>query len=159
MSSNLTHAVRISRVAPMRMIPRYVLPLLAGFAVTRGAAAQVIDYTEVRQYVGEDVIVQGPVVRVERGTGGILRFSIGKTYSRRTLEVIVPAEFVNSLDPNIHSYEGKTVQVRGRIVTGGADAVLGVRENSPSSVPMIVLQDSGKLKVVSTPAPEEKTAA
>lgn len=122
--------------------------------VSEGAVAQVIDYTKVRQYVGEDLIVEGPVARVERGTGGVLRFSIGKTYSRRTLEVVVPAEFVKTFDQNIHVYEGKLVRVRGRIMTGEAEGVIRGHGEGTSSIPAIVLEDGSRLKVV--PPPDEK---
>ncbi|HLG06811.1 MAG TPA: hypothetical protein VI383_11765 [Gemmatimonadales bacterium] len=136
-------------------------PQIAGIAtglalISAGpASAQVVDYTNVRQYVGDDVVVEGPVARVDRGAGGTLRFAIGKTYSRRTLDVIVPAEFVNSFDRNIRSYEGKTVQVRGRILTGEAEGIIRGRGEGSSTVPAIVLEDGGRLKVVTPPDPKK----
>ncbi|MGQ0703989.1 MAG: hypothetical protein ACT4PM_12730 [Gemmatimonadales bacterium] len=131
-----------------------MLSLLAGLAFPAGASAQVIDYTKVRQYVGEEVTVEGPVARAERGTGGTLRFHIGKTYGRRTLVVVVPAEFVTAFDPDLRSYEGKTIQVRGRISTGEAEGLKAAGEGT-STVPAIVLQDSSRFKVVTT-TPDKK---
>lgn len=132
-----------------------VLVVLAGLALPTGARAQVIDYTKVRQYVGEEVTVEGPVARAERGPGGILRFSIGKTYGRRTLVVIVPAEFVNAFDADLRSYEGKTVQVRGRISTGEAEGTTKPAGEGTASLPALVLEDSGRFKVLE-PQPEKQ---
>lgn len=131
-----------------------VLGVLAGLVLPTGAPAQVIDYTKVRQYVGEEVTVEGPVARAERGAGGTLRFSLGRTYGRRTLVVVVPAEFVTAFDPDIRSYEGKTVQVRGRISTGEAEGLKPAGEGT-STIPAIVLEDSGRFKVLE-PQPEKK---
>jgi hypothetical protein len=114
----------------------------------------VVDYTKVRQYVGEDVTVQGPVARVDRVGRGVVRFSIGATYSRRTLEVLIPPEFVASLESDLRSYEGKVVQVRGRITTGEAEGITG-RTSGSSTIPAIVLQDINRLKVVATSEPDK----
>ncbi len=142
------------------MRPLIAPAALLGLAAVAGKApAQVIDYTKVRQYVGEDVTVEGPVARAERAPGGTLKFSIGKTYSRRTLEVIVPPEFVNSFDQNLRSYEGKTVQVRGRITTGEAEGIAPGAGAGSSSVPAIILVDSGRLRVIAPPVerkPEDR---
>ena len=140
----------------MRTLLAPAAALLASLPLPIRSAAQVIDYTKVRQYVGEDVTVEGPVARVERGTGGTLRFSIGKTYSRRTLEVVVPSEFVNAFDQNIRSYEGKTIQVRGRISTGEAEGIVAGRGEGTSSIPAIVLTDSSRLKVVESEKPKPR---
>jgi hypothetical protein len=107
----------------------------------------VIDYTKVRQFVGEDVTVKGPVARADRIAGGVIRLSIGDTYSRRTLEVLIPPEFFNSLLADLRAYEGKVVEVRGRIMTGEAEGLAG-RTSGSSTVPAIVLQDIGRLKVL-----------
>ena len=136
----------------MRALSLPIAVFLGSMALPPATAAQVVDYTKVRQYVGDDVTVEGPVARVDRGMAGTLRFSIGKTFSRRTLEVVVPAEFVNAFDSNLRSYEGKTVQVRGRILTGEAEGIVRGRGEGSSTVPAIVLEASNRLKVVEPPA-------
>ena len=120
------------------------------------SAAQTVDYKKVRQYVGDDVTVQGPVARVDRVSGGVIRFSIGDTYSRRTLEILISPDFLTSLEPDLRSYEGKIVEVRGRIMTGEAEGLAG-RTPGSSTIPAIVLQDIGRLKVISSPDPKKPT--
>jgi hypothetical protein len=130
--------------------------MLATALLAPRSAAQVVDYTKVRQYVGDDVTVRGPVARVDRVSGGVVRFSIGTTYSRRTLEILIAPEFVLSLEPDLRSYEGKVIEVRGRIMTGEAEGLVGKTPGS-STIPAIVLQDIGRLKVVASADPKKPT--
>jgi hypothetical protein len=128
--------------------------IFASAILASRGSAQTVDYTKVRQYVGEDVTVQGPVARVDRIAGGVVRFSIGATYSRRTLEVLIAPEFVPSLESDLRSYEGKVVEVRGRITTGEAEGITG-RTSGSSTIPAIVLQDINRLKVIATSEPKK----
>lgn len=138
----------------MRVAAVLAAGLFASALLPSRAAAQVVDYTKVRQYVGDDVTVQGPVARVDRVAGGVVRFSIGQTYSRRTLEVLIAQEFVASLESDLRSYEGKVIEVRGRIMTGEAEGLVGKTPGS-STIPAIVLQDINRLKVVATSEPKK----
>ncbi len=134
----------------MQLRSSLAVMVLAGLCLASPGSAQVVDYTKVRQYVGEDVTVEGPIARVDRIGRGVVRFSIGDSYSRRTLEVLIPPEFGASLESDLRSYEGKVVQVRGRITTGEAEG-LASRTTGSSTIPSMVLQDINRLKVVATP--------
>lgn len=61
---------------------------------------------------------------------------------------------MNRLEPDLRSYEGKGVEGRGRITTGEAEGSTG-RTSGSSTVPAIVLQDLGRLKMLTSPPPKK----
>ena len=131
---------------PSRAV-RLALIALGAALSAAPATAQVIDHTSVRQYVGEDIIVSGPVIRAERMSAGTLRISLGFTPVNRTLDIIIPAEMA-SLFSDLRSYEGKLVQVRGRITAGFADNILQEEKEGSVAVPAILLEQSGRLQII-----------
>ena len=142
-------------------MPR-LIPLLGALALPLSAAAQgrVIDHTKVRMYMNEEVTVEGPLVRADRGPGGAIWFSLGKPHPSATVVIVVPAEYTANFDTP-RAYEGKTVQVIGRVTTGeaegiGIDRSGGARTSGPTPRnPYIVLEDPSKLKIVSPLKPKE----
>ena len=126
---------------------------LAAFLALIPAAssfAQVIDHSQARALIGQEVTINGPVAKVERLANGDFRVSIGRSFDQRSLEIIVPAQ----LDPlfgNGAQFEGRNVDVHGRILASADPAVPGI--------PAIVLSDARDLRlaprriVVTSPAP------
>jgi hypothetical protein len=143
----------------MRCFSACLISLLLPFAVS--AQPRTVDHTKARLYLNEEVIVEGPVARVERGGAGALWFSLGKPHPSSTVVIVVPAEFSSSFgDPR--SYEGATIRAQGRLSTGeasgiGTDRSGGVRLQGPiPRSPFIVLDNPSRLIVVSPPKPKEK---
>ena len=123
--------------------------VLLGLALpgSAGAQARLIDHTKARMYINEDVIIQGPVARVDRARGGELWFSLGKPHPGATVVIVVPAQFANDFqDPR--KWEGKTVQVGGRLTTGEAEGIDRMKAANAPRNPFIVLEDPSRLKVV-----------
>lgn len=138
----------------MRFTP-LVLALILPLPIA--AQARVIDHTKARMFLNEDVIVEGPVARVDRAARGALWFSLGKPHPSSTVVIVVPAEFANAF-PDPRSYEGATVRAHGRLTTGedqglsGGPALSGPKPRSP----FIVLEDASKLIVVTPSKPPQK---
>jgi len=112
--------------------------------------AQVIDHSQARTLVGREATINGPVAKVDRLANGDLRLSIGPSYQQRSLEVIIPAAMTLVFGDGM-SFEGKNVDVRGRI--------LAAADSTQPGVPAILLADSRDLRiaprriVVTSPAP------
>lgn len=135
--------------------------LLASSLVPSWAVAQplVIDHTKARMYLNEDVTLEGPVARVDR-SGRSLWFSLGKPHPSSTVVIVVPAEFVSAF-PDPRSYEGATIQVRGRLSSGnqegiGIDRSTGATLSGPKPrSPFILLDDPSRLTVVTSAKPKD----
>lgn len=128
--------------------------LLPSAAVAQGSS--VISHTEARQFTGETVTVEGPVAKAARGAGGTIWLSLGQPHPKATLVIVVPRELVEAIgDPA--SWEGKVVQVNGRINRAGAAMPAGPngeRGNSTAGsprTPFLLLGDMGRLRVVQRP--------
>jgi hypothetical protein len=124
-----------------------VILLALGVPLSASAQARVIDHTKARMYLNEDVIIEGPVARVDRGRGGVLWFSLGKPHPGATVVVVVPSQFTGNFD-NPRAWEGKTVQVSGRLTTGEAEGIITGRSTDAPRNPFIVLEDPSRLKIV-----------
>lgn len=131
----------------MRALP---LAALVSILPVASSFAQVIDYSQARTFVGQEVTVNGPVAKVERLASGNLRLSIGKSFEERSLEIIVPIAVARLLGDE-QRFAGRSIDVHGRIIAS-ADP------NEPG-VPAILLADSRDLRmaprriVVTGPAP------
>ena len=142
------------------------LPLLLPALVMAGALeAQVVDHTRVRRYAGEEVTIRGPIARGVPMGGGVVWFSLGKPHPSASLVVVVLADMAGNFeDPR--TYEGATVEVMGRIMTGedggiGTDPTIKrlLRGNEPKT-PYIVLTSAARFKIVERPpAPVDPPAA
>lgn len=104
-------------------------------------------------YLGEEVVVEGPLVKADRGPGGSIWFSIGKAHPSATLVIVVPTEVATAFS-SPREWEGKTVRVLGRPTTGEAEGISpGARGNqSLPRNPFIILNDPSKLKSVTPEA-------
>ncbi len=135
------------------------LPALVLCAGTAQAQSRVVDHTKVRMYVNEEVTVEGPVARADRGAGGSVWFSIGKAHPNASLVVVVTSEYAKSLD-DPRTYEGATIQVTGRVTTGEQQGIGMDRSSGPRLSgqkprnPYIVLEGLTRFRVV-TPAPSK----
>jgi hypothetical protein len=101
-------------------------------------------------FLNEEVIVEGPLVKADRGPGGAIWFSLGKAHPSATLVIVVPSEQASSFG-SPRDYEGKTVQVLGRPTTGEAEGISRSRMSSLPRNPFIILQDPSKLKIMPPP--------
>ncbi|HEX9166235.1 MAG TPA: hypothetical protein VF862_10010 [Gemmatimonadales bacterium] len=135
--------------------------LLVGLAGALPLQAQVVDHTRVRRYAGEDITVRGPIARATNAGGGVVWFSLGKPHPSATLVIIITSAMASNFgDPR--GYEGATVEVTGRILTGEMGGVTNdptiagaIRGGEPKT-PYIVLKDASRFKVVEPPpAPPE----
>lgn len=141
------------------------LGVLLSLLAVEVAAQQTVDYTRVRRFIGEEVTVEGPVARVAPANQGSLWISIGRPYPSARLVIVVPSDFVQSMDQP-RSLEGATVQVTGRVYTGEA-AETGISRGTSTPqlaggnprTPFIVLRDLSRLRVVNRPgaAPDTGT--
>lgn len=144
----------------MRFLPALLLTLSVPVPLAAQVAVKVIDHTKARLYINEDIIVEGPLVRADRAGGGAIWFSLGKPHPSATLVIVVPAAFATNFDPP-RDWEGKTVQVSGRVTTGEAEGI-GVGGSSGRSRmttatprnPFIILEDPSKLRIVSPLKPK-----
>ena len=143
----------------MRYFPAFLFSLAMPLAVS--AQPRIVDHTKARMYINEEVTVEGPVARVDRGGGGALWFSLGKPHPSSTVVIVVPAEFASAFsDPR--AYEGKLIRVSGRLSTGeaegiGSDRSGGTRLRGPKPrSPFIVLEDASRLSIVAPTKPPEK---
>lgn len=146
----------------MRWIP---LGILFSLLAVEAAAQQLVEHTRVRRFIGEEVTVEGPVARVAPARQGSLWISIGRPHPSASLVIVVPSDFVQSLDQP-RSLEGATVRVTGRVYTGEA-AETGIARGTSTPelpggnprTPFIVLRDLSRLQVVARPgaAPDTTT--
>ncbi|HEY9385288.1 MAG TPA: hypothetical protein VIP80_17390 [Gemmatimonadales bacterium] len=137
-------------------MPR-LLALLSIALIFPGAtsAQRLVEHTKVRMFLNEEVVVEGPLVKSDRGPGGAIWFSLGKPHPSATVVVVVPSHLVAAFG-NPRDYEGKTVRVTGRPTTGESD---GINPGARGSMalprnPFIILEDPSKLKVVAPPVPK-----
>jgi hypothetical protein len=134
--------------------------LLLGLAGAPPLQAQVVDHTRVRRYAGEEITVRGPIARATNAGGGVVWFSLGKPHPSATLVIIITSALASNFgDPR--GYEGATVEVMGRILTGEMGGVTNdptiagaIRGGEPKT-PYIVLKDASRLRVVKPPAPPQ----
>ena len=135
-------------------------PLIVALATPLAAQPRVVEHTKVRMYLNEEVTIEGPIVRADRGSGGAIWFSLGKPHPSATVVIVVPALYAAHFDTP-RDYEGKTVQITGRVSTGesqgiGIDRSGGARTSGASPrTPFIVLEDPSKLKIVPPTKPKE----
>ena len=92
---------------------------------------KVISYTEAPNYIGQEVIVEGTVVRIGSSRKGTLFLNFCLDYRKCPFYAVIFASNA-SLFPNIRQYEGKKVQVRGTIQTYRNQAEIII--NSPSQI-------------------------
>lgn len=136
------------------MRPLFLVP--PAFLYAASLAAQVVDHTKVRRFAGEEITVRGPIARGAPVGGGVVWFSLGKPHPSASLVVVVPADMAGNFeDPR--TYEGATVEVMGRIMTGedggiGTDPTIKrmLRGNEPKT-PYIFLTSAARFKVVERP--------
>src|SRR6185503_15349253 len=103
----------------LRLLSLLALPALPA---ALSAQARIIQHDKARMYLDEDVIVEGPVMRVDHGPGGALWFSLGKAHPNATVVIVVPANYVSNFsDPR--AYEGAKIQASGRLTTGEARGI------------------------------------
>lgn len=141
------------------MGPRSTLLLLA-LPAALSAQARVIDHTKARMYLNEDVVIEGPVARVDHASGGALWFSLGKAHPSSTVVVVVPKEFASAF-PEPRDLEGATVRVSGRL-SSAETAGIGLERTANRSMtgpkprsPFIVLEDPSRLRVTVPAKPKD----
>jgi len=117
------------------------------------AQARIVDHTKARMFLNEDVIIEGPVARVDRAARGALWFSLGKPHPSSTVVIIVPTEFANAF-PDPRSFEGATIRVHGRLTTGEDEGIGPKMTGQKPRTPFIILEDASRLTVVSRPLPK-----
>lgn len=124
------------------------------------AQARVVDHTKARMYLGEDVIIEGPVARADRASGGSIWFSLGKAHPSSTVVVVVPKEFASAF-PEPRDLEGATVRVSGRL-SSAETAGIGLERTANRSMtgpkprsPFIVLEDPSRLRVTVPAKPKD----
>ena len=100
--------------------------------------AQVVDHSQARTLIGQEVTINGPVARVERLPNGNLRLSIGRSFEERSLEVIVSGELARLFGDGMQ-FQGRNVDVHGRI--------LAAADPTQPGVPAILLTESGGLRM------------
>ncbi|MFN4182935.1 MAG: hypothetical protein ACK4G3_07020 [bacterium] len=92
---------------------------------------KVIPYTEAPNYIGQEVIVEGTIVRIGSSKKGTLFLNFCLDYRKCPFYAVIFASNA-SLFPNIRQYEGKKVRIRGTIQTyrNQAEIIL----NSPAQI-------------------------
>ena len=136
------------------------LLLCAALPVSLAAQGRVVEHTKARLYLHEEVTLEGPVARADRGSGGAIWFSLGKAHPSATVVIVVPPQFAAHFDTP-RDYEGKTIQITGRVTTGesqgiGIDRSGGSRTSGATPRnPYIVLEDPSKLRIVTPLKPKE----
>ena len=142
----------------MRALSAFLL--FSSLPIALAAQPRVIDHTKARMYLNEDVVLEGPVARVDRSGGGALWFSLGKPHPSSTVVIVVLSQYASNF-PDPRSYEGAVVRVSGRLSTGeaegiGTDHSGGARLSGPKPrSPFIVLEDPSRLTVVTPAKPKE----
>src|SRR5262245_17349978 len=124
------------------------------------AQTRVIDHTKARMYLGEEVIVEGPVARVDHANGGALWFSLGKAHPSSTVVIVVPKEFASAF-PEPRTLEGATVRVSGKL-SSAETAGIGLERTANRAMsgpkprsPFIVIEDPSRLNVTVPAKPKE----
>ncbi|MHA2611390.1 MAG: hypothetical protein V2G33_03290 [bacterium JZ-2024 1] len=108
-------AVLIYKLVPTRTTP---IPTTAPAPASEEFPSdlKVISYTEAPNYIGQEVIVEGTVVRIGSSKKGTLFLNFCLDYRKCPFYAVIFASNA-SLFPNIRRYEGKRVQIRGTIQT------------------------------------------
>lgn len=114
------------------------LAVLVSILPAASAFGQVVDHSQARTFVGQEVTVNGPVARVERLANGTLRLSIGRSFETRSLEIIVPAEVAQLLGDE-QRFAGRSIDVHGRI--------LAAADSTQPGIPAIFLTSSRELRM------------
>ena len=126
--------------------------LLLGLPAALPAQTRVIDHTKARMYLNEDVVIEGPVARVDHANGGALWFSLGKAHPSSTVVIVVLKEFASAY-PEPRAWEGATVRVSGRLSSAEA-AGIGLERTANRAMsgpkprsPYIVLEDPSRMTI------------
>lgn len=119
------------------------------------AQGRVVNHAEARRYGGDEVTIEGPVVKVESGGGGSLWLSLGEPHPRSTVVIILDQEFARTIE-QADTLKGAVIRAYGRVAVAGSSGGAQPRGNTPGlrgpapRTPYLVVMDR-RLQVVSRP--------
>lgn len=99
--------------------------------VSSGDAAQVYNYTEAPQHIGEYAAVKGKIVQVFMSNKGTIFFDFCRDYKTCPFSAVIFSSDAGKFK-NLRSYEGREITIKGQIKTyqGKAEIII----NSPEQI-------------------------